>query len=232
MHTMILTVAALFSALVGCFLLRLAEKRVTVTAEGLETFSDTEEERLSGSRPNKKRIALIGCITLCLGAIAVFRELFYHDTAWNTINILLLCSVLWPCAWIDLRFKLIPNPVLIYGVLMRCVILGAELLLLPEEVLSDLLRSFIAAAVLFIAAILCRLAVPGAVGFGDVKLLMLMGFFLGTDQVWGCVFFAMIVSFVYSLALLATKRANLKTEIPYAPFLFLGTVAAAFFVSV
>ena len=231
MRAIMLMSAVLLSGLVGCFLLRMAEKSVAVTAEELEAFGGTEEERVSASRMKRKRVTLICCIILCTAAIAAFRELFYHDTIWNTVNTLLLCSVLWPCAWIDLRSKLIPNSVLIYGMLLRCVILGAELLLLPDEVLYDLIRSVIAAVVLFIAAILCRLAVPGAVGFGDVKLLMLMGFFLGTDQIWGCVFFAMLVSFVYSVALLVTKRADLKTEIPYAPFLFLGTVTAAFLVS-
>lgn len=232
MRNMILTAAVLVSGLFGGFLLYLAEKHVTEASGDLEANGAGKEERISGLWSEKKRALLIGCIILCGGAIAAFRESFYHDTVLNTVNILLLCSVLWASAWADLRAKLIPNSVLIYGLLLRCVMLTAELILLPQEVMLDLVRSVIAAVVLFAAAILCRLAVPGAVGFGDVKLLMLMGFFLETDRVWACVFLAMLMSFVYSLVLLMTKRANMKTEIPYAPFLFLGTVTAAFLVSV
>lgn len=232
MRNMILTVAVLVSGLIGGFLLYLAEKRVAETAEELDASHGPEEERAPSPWSDRKRAALIGCIILCGGAIAAFRECFYQDAVLNTVNVLLLCSVLCSCAWADLRAKLIPNSVLVYGLLLRCAVLGAELILVPQEVLLDLARSVIAAAALFVAAILCRLAAPGAIGFGDVKLLMLMGFFLGTDRVWGCVFFAMLASFVYSLGLLMTKRANMKTEIPYAPFLFLGTVASAFLVSI
>lgn len=232
MHNMILTAAVFANGLIGGLLLYLAEKRVAEVAGKLEFSGETEEKGMTVPLSAGKRTALIGCIILCDGALAAFRESFYHDAVLNTVNILLLCGVLWPCAWADLRAKLIPNSVLVCGLLLRCVILGAELILLPQEVFLDFARSVIAAIVLFIAAILCRLAAPGAIGFGDVKLLMLMGFFLETDRVWGCVFFAMLMSFVYSAVLLMTKRANMKTEIPYAPFLFLGTVAAALLVGV
>lgn len=236
MHNMILIAGVLLSGLIGVFLLYIAEQymaqRVPQPEEEPEALSDErEEEETSTLSPNRKRAILIGCLVLCNGAIAAFRDLFYHDITLNTVNLVLLCSVLWTCTLTDLRAKLIPNSVLIYGLLLRCVMLGAEMIVLPQELPLDLLRSVIAAVALFIATILCRLAMPKAVGFGDVKLLTLMGFFLGSDQIWGCVFFAMFTSFIYSAALLITKRANLKTEIPYAPFLFLGTVTAAFLVS-
>lgn len=225
MHNMVLAAAVLLSGWMGGVLLYLAERRV----------SEAELEGAEGKGvpwTGRKRAVLIGCIILCGSAMASFRALFYQDTSLNIVNLLLLCSVLWPCAWADLRVKLIPNSVLIVGSLLRCAVLGAELILLPQEVLLDLIRSIVAAAALFVAAILCRLAAPGAVGFGDVKLLILMGFFLGTGQVWSCIFCAMLASFVWSVILLLTKRANMKTEIPYAPFLLLGTMTATFLVSV
>lgn len=228
----ILAAGVFAGGLITGFLLYLSEKRIAERAEEPEASGAVGEEGSSGPRFFEKRAVLIAFSVLCGSAVGAFREFYYHDTLLNTVNVLLLCSVLWSCAWADLRARLIPNSVLICGLLLRCAVLAAEAILLPQEILLDLMRSAIAAVVLFVAAILCRLAVPGAIGFGDVKLLMLMGFFMETDRVWGCVFFAVLASFVYSVALLITKRATMKTEIPYAPFLFLGTVAAAFLVGV
>lgn len=243
MYDSVIIAASVFlSGVIGAFLLYLADKRSAENIEhGTSSKSEIQEATIDSGIaemkpvnhwPDGTRLALIGGILIFGGAMAIFLHLFYHDTVINIINILLLCSVLWPCAWSDFRVKLIPNSVLLYGLLLRIAMLGAEVFLAPQEVFLDLARSGVAAAALFIVSFLCKLMAPGAIGFGDVKLLMLMGFFLGTDRVWGCVFFSMLISFVFSAVLLLTRRANMKTEIPYAPFLLLGTVTATFLVNV
>ena len=81
---------------------------------------------------------------------------------------------------------------------------------------------------LILASILCRLLSPGSVGAGDVKLLGVMGLYLGVNHVWSPVFVTLIVLFCTGVYLLVFKKADRKSEIPLAPFLLIGTVIAAF----
>lgn len=235
---MILTVTVLLSGLAGVFLLSLAEQRVeevaaarpSPPAEQLPPAAPEEGE--APPRPAWSKYLLIGGMLLCSGVMAVFLDRFYGADTLTIVNILLLCSVLWPCAWADAQAKVIPNRVLLVGLIFRIGVLGWELAFCPEDIFVDLVRGVAAAAALGLVTVLCRLVIPKSIGFGDMKLLMLMGLYLGTDRIGGSVFCTMAVSFVYSLYLVLVKRANMKTELPYAPLLLIGTVLATFLIDV
>lgn len=232
---MVLAAAVILSGLVGVFLLSLAEKRMEeVKASAREEEKSPAVPESGGGTPRAgwKRCALIGGMFLCGGATAVFLDRFYGTDTLTVVNILLLYSVLWPCAWADAQVKVIPNRVLLVGLILRGGVLGLELAFFPQDVLIDLVRGATAAAALCLVCVLCRLVVPKSIGFGDIKLLMLMGFCLGTDRIGGSIFCTMAVSFVYSLFLILTRRANMKTELSYAPLLLIGTVLATFLIDV
>ncbi len=165
-------------------------------------------------------------------ALALFMGLYYRDGFLNILNTLCLCAVLWPCAWCDAKVFLIPNRILLVGTLAKCGLLAVEALsniaMLPAVVLG----SVVSAGILLVVCLLCRLLSPNSIGFGDVKLLMLMGFFLGTDRIWGAMILSMAVTFVYALGLLLFGKATGKTEMPFAPLLLAGTVLAGFLTSV
>jgi leader peptidase (prepilin peptidase)/N-methyltransferase len=170
-----------------------------------------------------------GTLLVCaINVAAVFFQKWYYDTAvLTTVNIALLLAVLWPCALVDgMEFR-IPNRILLVGLLARCVTLGVALVMEPQEIGYILLQCGVAAIALLIVSLFCRLLAANSIGYGDVKLLMLMGFFLGTAGIWGAMLFSMLVAFVYSVYLLLTKKADRKTEIAFAPFLLIGTIAAA-----
>jgi leader peptidase (prepilin peptidase)/N-methyltransferase len=63
-------------------------------------------------------------------------------------------------------------------------------------------------------------------GFGDVKLAAFMGLFLGYPKIIGAFYIAFIVGAVIGLILMIFKKANRKTQIPFGPFLILGTTIA------
>ncbi len=165
-------------------------------------------------------------------AVALFMKLFYGD-GWQAMSrVLLVISVLWACAWVDIKSRIIPNKILLIGLLIRCVLIAVESLHSPGEVRYILLSSIVAAVALFIGSILCRLVSRDSIGFGDVKLLSFMGFCMQNDRIWGAVFLSAIISFVYSLYLMVCKKANRKTEIPFAPLLLAGTIAASIITTV
>jgi leader peptidase (prepilin peptidase)/N-methyltransferase len=94
---------------------------------------------------------------------------------------------------------------------------------------AALLRS-LAAAVLAFAVAAGAAAVSGnGLGFGDVKLLGLLGLVLGWAG-WGVllagVFLGLLTGAVVSLLLVVTRRAGWRTALPFGPPLLIGAVLA------
>ena len=69
------------------------------------------------------------------------------------------------------------------------------------------------------------LVVRGGVALGDLYLVGPIGLVLGWPAIFVAVFAAGILSAVVSALLLVTRRAGLKTYIPFGPFLVAGMVA-------
>jgi leader peptidase (prepilin peptidase)/N-methyltransferase len=92
-----------------------------------------------------------------------------------------------------------------------------------------LVRAAAAAAATFLVAAGASALGPEALGFGDVKLLGVLGLVLGWFG-WGMlltgVFLGLLVGAFVSLVLLATRRAGRRTAIPFGPPLLAGAVLA------
>ena len=67
------------------------------------------------------------------------------------------------------------------------------------------------------------------IGFGDVKLGLLLGMLLGWPQIYVAYFLAFILGGFVSLCLLIFARKTMKTRLPFGTFLSLGTMAALLF---
>jgi len=66
-------------------------------------------------------------------------------------------------------------------------------------------------------------------GFGDAKLALLMGLVLGFPGIIVAIFFAFVVGALLSLFLIFFKKKQWKSQVPFGPFLVLGTFLALFF---
>ncbi len=65
-------------------------------------------------------------------------------------------------------------------------------------------------------------------GFGDVKLALFMGLFLGHPGTLVALFSAFMSGAIIGSAMVLLKKKGIKSEIPFAPFLIFGTVLAFF----
>ena len=143
------------------------------------------------------------------------------------LRTLLMCSILWPCAWSDAQAYLIPNRVLFVGFAGGMLLLAAQILLDPSQTKWLLISTGIAVGAMMLGTLLCKIVSPKAVGMGDVKLLGVMGLILGMDLAWNVLFCALLVMFAYCVFLLLTKRATREDSVPFAPFVLIGLLAAA-----
>ena len=94
---------------------------------------------------------------------------------------------------------------------------------------AALARAVAAAAVAFVLAAGAAAVSPAGLGFGDVKLLGLLGLLLGWAG-WGVllagIFLGLLTGALVSLVLLATRRAGWRTALPFGPPLLAGAVLA------
>jgi leader peptidase (prepilin peptidase)/N-methyltransferase len=128
---------------------------------------------------------------------------------------------------VDLAVHRLPDRV-IYPTAVVC----AAALLVDAAVLGSwgaFGRALAAAAAAFVLAYGARALSPDALGFGDVKLLGLLGLLLGWFG-WGVllagVFLGLLVGAAVSLVLLAARRVGWRTLLPFGPPLLLGAVLA------
>lgn len=185
-----------------------------------------------GTDPKKaKKTALIYASVMLLlteGAAVLYLTVYSDFTLWTVLKRLGLLCVMWPIALTDLKTYRIPNAFILFGLVLRGLLLPFEIFLSEPGVWQLLLMELVAAGAMLLAAVLCSLLMKGSIGFGDMKLFLVMGLLLGTQGIWSAIFLSLIVSFFAALFLLITKRKSRKDAIPFGPALVLGTYLAAY----
>ena len=66
-------------------------------------------------------------------------------------------------------------------------------------------------------------------GLGDAKLLSAIGFWFGWVSVPLIIFFSSLIALVYVSPTLIKKTKNLSTQIPFGPYLVIGTIVYIIF---
>ena len=131
---------------------------------------------------------------------------------------------------IDLDHKLLPNRV-VYPMFVAGWI-GIAIDALVRGRAGELIDAGIGALIFGGFFLLVALIVPAGMGGGDVKLAFVLGTFLGYAGGPGVVLVGMFLSFlvggVLGIAVMAIGKGGRKTQIPFGPFLALGTTLGIF----
>jgi len=128
---------------------------------------------------------------------------------------------------IDLYHQIIPDVISLPGI-------GAGLLaswILPEaSVVNALLGVLLGGGSLFLVATLYEwLFKREGMGGGDVKLLAMIGAFLGWKAVILTILFSSLIGSIVGVAVMLWKGRDFKYAIPFGPFLSLGALIALFY---
>lgn len=183
---------------------------------------DAENEK-SGKIPLFVWIYSAFCVVLTV-VIAVYFPIAYPmNSFWVNIKRMTLLAILWPIAYIDARTYRIPNAFILFGLVCRAVILVLELFLGHEYIWETLVSELIASGALLLACVLCVLLVKNGIGFGDMKLFIVMGLLLGSEAIWGSIFMTLIISFLIAIFVLLTGKKSRKDAIPFGPAIVIGT---------
>jgi leader peptidase (prepilin peptidase)/N-methyltransferase len=171
-------------------------------------------ERISARYP----LAELGLGLLYLGTLLALGT----DDAGQLVMGLVLCTVLVAVTLTDLELRIIPNALVLGGSVAGLILLAVAG---PAALPAHLIAAGLAGGVLFVIA----LAYPRGMGMGDVKLVAMMGLYLGR-AVAPALLVAFAAGAIVGLAMIARMGADArKRAIPFGPFLAFGGVVALWF---
>ena len=168
-------------------------------------------------------------IAVCLG-IFILMTAMMHLYGWSALKIiryLTLSAGLAVIAAIDWEQKIIPNKILLVMTCVRIVLFAAEWAAFPEEGFIALKSSLIGAVISGGLFGICYLLSRGGMGAGDVKLMTMEGFYLGSASVMPAMIIIALCAAAGNIAGLIKKKLTMKTEVPFGPYVFVGTILAA-----
>lgn len=185
----------------------------------------TETEIKDNARLLKPSVIVysILMIGITVAASFLFCTIYKDNSILLSMKRLALLTLLWPIAYIDFKSYRIPNAFIGVGLVYRVILFPFELFLESDLVWMTLISEVIAALALLLAAFLCGVCIKDSIGFGDMKLFIIMGLMLSLDVIWSAIFLALIVSFFVSAYLLLTKKKTRKDVIPFGPAIVIGT---------
>jgi leader peptidase (prepilin peptidase) / N-methyltransferase len=124
----------------------------------------------------------------------------------------------------DLQTMRLPNVITYPGIALGL----ACSLALPPGIVASLIGAAAGAAVPWaIRWAWFRATGVDAMGLGDVKMLAMIGAFLGWQQVWVVLFIATLCGATFGIALLAIQKRSLASRLPFGTFLALAAYVAS-----
>jgi leader peptidase (prepilin peptidase)/N-methyltransferase len=146
--------------------------------------------------------------------------------SWEYLVYFLFLSALIIITIIDLYHQIIPDGISLPGIGIGLL---ASLVLPHLTFLNSLTGVLLGGGSLFLVATLYQwLFKREGMGGGDVKLLAMVGAFLGWKAVILTILFSSFIGSITGIIFIAVKGKDFKTAIPFGPFLSLGAVLSLF----
>ncbi len=136
----------------------------------------------------------------------------------------LFCAALVVIIWIDIHHQIIPDIISLPG-----IVVGFFFSFVNSQVTwqSSLIGLLVGGGILYsIALLYFVLRKQEGMGGGDIKLLAMIGAFLGWQSLLFVIFFSSLTGTIIGLTAMAKQKKGGATRIPFGPFL---SVAALFF---
>lgn len=214
-----------FAATVGAWLF-LAFWHGKQENDSTETMEQTKQSAL---RPSRKRIVFLVLmfVGLC-GMSTLLKTVYENNTLLHNAKMIMLLAVLFIAANTDARKRLIPNKLVLIGLVLRVVFWVIELITVPDEFLNIVKNDLYACLLVVMFFVVGVLLVKGGIGMGDIKLMLVMCLFQGFYGVVSSLFCSLFVAFVYAIIVLLLRKKTKKDSVAFAPAILLGTALSIF----
>lgn len=178
----------------------------------------------------KTKISLRYPLVEALNAFMYVLVLWRFGLAWHTPALFAFCSAIIAITFIDLDFQIIPDAITLPGIPIGLI---AGSLILPDPFERSSVLGFreafiglLSGGVLFyLIAVLSK----GGMGGGDIKMMAMVGAFLGWKSTLLTTFAGSLLGSIIGIFLMAFKGKGRKTKIPFGPFLAAGAIISLFY---
>lgn len=143
---------------------------------------------------------------------------FQTGPKWHLLPQLILFSGLMAASAIDLELRIVPNRLLVWLIIM--------FVMMVPLVSSSSIINHLAGAGAAVLMLMPAWLIPGGMGGGDVKLAAVIGLYLGWPFGILALFLGIMGGALGGLIWMASTGGTLKTALPFAPFISLGTMVA------
>lgn len=176
---------------------------------------------------------LVELFTAILFVLVIYRQppgfsAFLNIDLLSTVYYLLITCFLIVIFVYDLKHYIIPDEIIYPAIIItfswRLFKIFQYSILNTQHLILNPLLSAVLSSALFVSVIL--ITKGKGMGWGDVKIAFLMGLFLGCPNVLVALFFSFLSGALVGSLLIILKKKNLKSELPFGPFLVFGTYIA------
>jgi leader peptidase (prepilin peptidase)/N-methyltransferase len=146
--------------------------------------------------------------------------------SWTAVVHAALFSALLVVTFIDLDHQIIPDRITLPGIGLGVL---ASATVLPHGWVQGVIGLFVGGGLFYLIADLSeRILKQEGMGGGDIKLMAMLGAFLGWRQVLLITFVGALAGSVVGLILMTAMGRSRREPVPFGPFLSLGAVVSLF----
>jgi leader peptidase (prepilin peptidase) / N-methyltransferase len=167
-----------------------------------------------------QKIAIVYPMIELVTGLLLVAVVIKFGISWESLIYAIVCPTLVVITMIDYEHQIIPDRITLPGIVFG---LGAGSYLVGP--INAGLGFLIGGGLFYLIAILSR----GGMGGGDIKFIAGAGALLGWQKVLLIIFLGATLGSIIGLALMAAQKKDRKSQIPFGPFLALGTLIAIFF---
>ena len=173
-----------------------------------------------------QKTSLILLIMICfLAAMAVQISLYKNTSTISFVKLYGLFVIVVAAATVDAKCRIIPNALIVTGLLFRAAVYGWEILA-GEELKTVIFNDLLGLGIGFVFLAVVSLLSKGALGFGDAKLFGVIGLISGSFCTYSTLLVSLVVSLLVSVINIARKRMGRKDSFPFGPCIAIGYTVA------
>ncbi len=169
-----------------------------------------------------KSLILITIVCLAV-SIAIQLSLYKNTSTINFIKLYGLFLIVCSAGVVDFKRKIIPNVLIIIGIVFRAGIYIYEIFTV-EELKTIVINDLIGFAIGFVFLALVSIITKGALGFGDVKLFGVIGILSGSFCTYSTLLASLIISTVFGVIAMARKKMGRKDTFAFGPCITIGYI--------
>lgn len=138
------------------------------------------------------------------------------------INLTVGLLLTYIAAVFDLKTKKVSNRYVTVMLYVILVLMGTEILIDGSLIKPVLIRAGLGILCAFLLFISVYLLSKGGMGGADVKLMSVLGLYIGYEMVLTTTFIAAILTSLVGGILILLKKMDKKAQVPFIPFIYLG----------